>query len=92
MEFWSGAATSWRRPCSAASPWRRSCSLPCAQLFGGESQERTLVDTSAAPPLLAIGLTLAVNGIAFGLWLVLVGLEFLALGAFLLIRDRRTAQ
>jgi hypothetical protein len=60
-------------------------------LFGTDPRERALVDTSGAPPLLAIGLTLVVNGIAFGLWLVLVGLELLAFGAFLLFRDRRTA-
>jgi hypothetical protein len=61
-------------------------------LFGADPQERALVDTSGSPPLLAIGLTLIVNGIAFGLWLVLVGLELLALGALLLLRDRRAAR
>jgi hypothetical protein len=59
--------------------------------IGEGPEERTLVDTSAAPPSLAIGLTLVANGIAFGLWLVLVGLELIALGGFLLLRDRRAA-
>ena len=51
--------------------------------------ERLLADSSAAPPLFAIGLTLVLNGVAFGLWLVLVGAEFLAFGAAFLIRERR---
>jgi hypothetical protein len=51
--------------------------------------ERTVSETSAAPLLLAAGLTLAVNGVAFGLWLGLIGAELVAFGAFLLFRDRR---
>lgn len=60
-------------------------------LPGRDPAERLLIDTSAAPPLLAVGVTLALNGIAFGLWLALVGAEFAAFGAALLVRDRRAA-
>jgi hypothetical protein len=51
--------------------------------------ERVVSETSAAPLLLAAGLTLAVNGVAFGLWLGLAGAELIAFGLALLIRDRR---
>jgi hypothetical protein len=53
--------------------------------------ERVVTESSAAPILLAAGMTLAANGIAFGLWLGLIGAEFVAFGLALLIRDRRRA-
>jgi hypothetical protein len=53
--------------------------------------ERAVNETSAAPLLLAAGVTLVINGIAFGLWLGLIGAELLAFGLFLLLRDRRRA-
>ena len=51
--------------------------------------ERRIAETSAAPLLLAAGITVALNGVAFGLWLGLIGAELVAFGLFLLIRDRR---
>ena len=58
-------------------------------IFSSEAQERNLTRTSAAPPLIAAGVTVAANGVAFGLWLLLIGAEIAAFGTFLLIRDRR---
>ena len=58
-------------------------------IFNSGAQERSLTRTSAAPPLIAAGLTVAANGVAFGLWLLLIGAELVAFGTFLLIRDRR---
>jgi hypothetical protein len=55
------------------------------------ARERVMAETSAAPLLLAAGITLAANGIAFGPWLGLIGAEFAAFGVALLIRDRRRA-
>jgi hypothetical protein len=52
-------------------------------------RERVVSESSAAPLLLAAGLTLAANGVAFGLWLGLIGAELVAFGLALLIRDRR---
>ncbi len=54
-----------------------------------EISERTVVETSAAPLLLAAGTTIALNGVAFGLWLLLIGLEVIAFGTALLLRDGR---
>ena len=53
---------------------------------------RTLSDTSSAPPLIAAGIVLAANGLAFGLWLVLVGAEVAAFGAGLLVAELRRAR
>ena len=53
---------------------------------------RTLSDSSAAPPLIAAGIVLAANGLAFGLWLVLIGAEVAAFGAGLLVVELRRAR
>jgi hypothetical protein len=50
---------------------------------------RTLADTSAAPPLIGVGIVLVCNGLAFGLWLVLAGAEVAAFGLGLLIAELR---
>jgi hypothetical protein len=50
---------------------------------------RTLADSSAAPPLIAGGIVLVCNGLAFGLWLVLAGAEVAAFGLGLLIAELR---
>jgi hypothetical protein len=60
-------------------------------IFSSEAQERSLTRTSAAPPLIAAGMTVAVNGVAFGPWLLLIGAELAAFGAYVLIRDRRSS-
>jgi uncharacterized membrane protein YedE/YeeE len=52
-------------------------------------EERVVHESSAAPLLLAAGLTLAINGVAFGLWLGLVGAELMVFGLALIVRDRR---
>jgi hypothetical protein len=52
-----------------------------------EDPPRTLTDTSAAPPLIAAGIVLAANGLAFGLWLILIGAEVAAFGGGLLIAE-----
>ena len=54
--------------------------------------ERLITETSPAPALIAIGLTLALNGVAFGLWLILIGAEVTAFGIALLIREQRDAR
>jgi hypothetical protein len=51
--------------------------------------ERRVSETSATPLLLAAGVTLAINGVAFGLWLGLIGAQLIAFGLYLLVRDRR---
>jgi len=53
---------------------------------------RTLSDASAAPPLIAAGIVLAANGLAFGLWLVLIGAEVAAFGVGLLVAELRRAR
>ena len=53
---------------------------------------RTLSDTSAAPPLIGAGIVLAANGLAFGLWLILIGAEVAAFGGGLLIAELRRAR
>ena len=50
---------------------------------------RTLSDRSAAAPLIAAGIVLAANGLAFGLWLVLIGAEVAAFGTGLLVAELR---
>ena len=50
---------------------------------------RTLPDASAAPALIGIGVVLAANGLAFGLWLVLIGAEVAAFGIGLLAAELR---
>ena len=54
-----------------------------------EIDERSLPETSPAPILIATGATLVLNGVAFGLWLFLIGAEIAALGVFVLLRERR---
>ena len=58
-------------------------------VVGRTPVERTLVATSPAPLLLAAGVTVALNGVAFGLWLYLVGAEIFAAGVYLLVREER---
>ena len=53
---------------------------------------RTLADSSAAPPLIAAGIVLVLNGLAFGLWLVLTGAEIATFGLGLLIAEVRRAR
>jgi len=53
--------------------------------------DRTLSDASAAPPLIAAGLVLTANGLAFGIWLILIGAELVAFGCGLLIAELRRA-
>jgi len=50
---------------------------------------RVLPDTSVAPPLIGAGLALLANGLAFGLWLILVGAEVAAFGLGLLFAEMR---
>ena len=50
---------------------------------------RTLSEASTAPPVIAAGVVLAANGLAFGLWLVLIGAELIAFGGGLAIAERR---
>jgi hypothetical protein len=58
-------------------------------IAGHEVEERLLAETSATPLLMALGLTVALNGVSFGPWLILIGAEIMAFGVALLIRDRR---
>jgi len=53
---------------------------------------RRLTDGSAAPPLIAAGFLLAANGLAFGLWLVLIGAEVTAFGLGLLLAEWRASR
>jgi hypothetical protein len=53
---------------------------------------RRLTDGSPAPPLIAAGLLLTANGLAFGLWLVLIGAEVTAFGLGLLLAERRASR
>ncbi len=53
---------------------------------------RVLADTSAAPPLIGAGIVFAANGLAFGLWLVLIGAELAAFGLGLLIAELRRSR
>ena len=53
---------------------------------------RTIGDTSFAPPLIGAGVVLTCNGLAFGLWLVLIGAELGAFGVGVLIAERRRAR
>jgi hypothetical protein len=57
-----------------------------------EDPPRSLADASAAPPLIAAGLVLAANGLAFGLWLVLIGAELAAFGVGLLVAELRRSR
>lgn len=54
---------------------------------GGD--ERTIAESSSVPVLLAAGITLALNGLAFGLWLLLVGGELIAFACGMLVHERR---
>jgi hypothetical protein len=58
----------------------------------GTDPPRTLADTSAAPPLIAAGIVFAANGLAFGLWLVLIGAELAAFGLGLLVAELRRSR
>jgi len=53
---------------------------------------RTLAESSAAPPVIAAGIVLAANGLAFGLWLVLIGAEVGAFGVGLAVAEKRRAR
>jgi hypothetical protein len=53
---------------------------------------RTLAEASTAPPVIAAGIVLAANGLAFGLWLILIGAELAAFGVGLAIAERRRAR
>lgn len=53
---------------------------------------RMLGEASAAPPVLAAGVVLAANGLAFGLWLILIGAELIAFGTGLALAERRRAR
>ena len=53
---------------------------------------RTLSDTSASPALIGLGIVLMANGLAFGLWLILIGAEVAAFGLGLLVAERRRAR
>jgi hypothetical protein len=53
---------------------------------------RMLREASTAPPVLAAGVVLAANGLAFGLWLILIGAELIAFGVGLAIAERRRAR
>ncbi len=65
-------------PCSVAplsSPaWLAGLEL----VLPAPADDRLVTDRSAVPLLAAAGLTLALNGVAFGLWLLLIGAELLA--------------
>jgi hypothetical protein len=50
---------------------------------------RSVDDSSLSPPLIAGGIVLICNGLAFGLWLVLIGAEVAAFGLGLLIAELR---
>jgi hypothetical protein len=53
---------------------------------------RTLMESSVAPPVIAAGVVLAANGLAFGLWLILIGAELIAFGVGLAIAEQRRAR
>lgn len=55
---------------------------------GGAEGPRLLPDSSFATVAFALGLVLTLNGLVFGLWLVLVGAGTAALGAAGLVRER----
>ena len=59
---------------------------------GPSDPPRVLGEASAAPPVIAAGVVLAANGLAFGLWLILIGAELIAFGAGLAIAERRRAR
>ena len=62
-------------------------------LAGGPGDPaRTLSESSAGPPVTAAGVVLAANGLAFGLWLVLIGAELVAFGLGLVIAESRRAR
>jgi len=44
------------------------------------TRARLIVESSAATVVAIFGLTVAVNGLAFGSWLILIGAEIIALG------------
>jgi hypothetical protein len=50
---------------------------------------RTVSDASLSPPLIGAGIVLACNGLAFGLWLILIGAEVAAFGIGLLVAETR---
>lgn len=56
-----------------------------------EIDERVLAQASPVPVLVATGATVALNGVAFGAWLFLIGGEIIAFGVLLLLRERRAS-
>jgi hypothetical protein len=59
---------------------------------GPDDPPRTLTESSPGPPVTAAGVVLAANGLAFGLWLVLIGAELMAFGIGLAIAESRRAR
>jgi hypothetical protein len=59
---------------------------------GPADPPRTLRETSTGPPVAAAGVVLAANGLAFGLWLVLIGAELMAFGIGLTIAESRRSR
>jgi hypothetical protein len=58
-------------------------------LLPGRDRDRSLPDMSLATVVVAAGIALIALGLAAGPWLVVIGVEVLALGLFLLIRELR---
>jgi hypothetical protein len=52
-----------------------------------EPGERLLPNSSLATVLIAIGLAMILNGLAFGLWLILIGAEVTLLGLAALVGE-----
>jgi hypothetical protein len=52
-----------------------------------EPSERLLPNSSLATVLIAIGIAMILNGLAFGLWLILVGAEVTLLGLAALVGE-----
>lgn len=54
-----------------------------------EIDERVMTQASPAPIVIATGATVALNGVAFGAWLFMIGGEIAAFGVFMMLREGR---
>jgi hypothetical protein len=58
----------------------------------GEPPVRLVADLSVGPVLLGLGAAMMLNGVAFGLWLVLAGAGVFAVGLVALLGELRSAR
>ncbi len=63
-----------------------------ALLQGWTERSRHLPDSSLPTVLVAFGAAMTLNGVAFGIWLVLIGGEVFILGLALLLREHLLAR